>query len=82
MITPVEIAAYVSAGALAASKLLSAVKPLWSKLPRPVAVALPVVVAALPQVAAQAGLVQTGHDLVTFAVVAVAALLPGLAEKK
>lgn len=79
-ITPVEIAAYVSAVALGASKFLSSAKPLWDKLPKPVAVVLPAVVAALPQLAEQAGLIKTGHDLVALAVVSVVALVPSLKD--
>lgn len=79
-LTPVEIGAYVAAGLLSASKLLSATATLWNKLPRVIAVALPVVVACLPQIAAQAGLVKTEGDLVTLAIGAIALLLPGIAE--
>lgn len=78
--TLVDVAAYVGAGALAASKLLSAVQPLWAKLPRWLAVALPVLVLDLPQVAHWMGGVVTGTDAVTAAVTTVALLLPGLAE--
>ena len=79
-LSPVEIAAYISASVLAASKLFSAIQPLWNKLPRPLSVAMPVLVLMLPQVAHMAGLVQTGSDLVMLAVSSVALLLPGIAE--
>lgn len=79
-LSTVEIAAYVVAGALAASKLLSAAKPLWDKLPKVVAVALPVLVVDLPLVAGYFGLVQTGGDLTTALIASVALLLPGLAS--
>ena len=79
-LSTVEISAYVAALALAGSKLLTAAKPLWDKLPRPVAVALPVVVADLPLVAGYFGLVQTTGDLTLAVVTSVALLLPGLAE--
>lgn len=75
-----EIGAYVSAGLLAASRLLDVAKPVWEKLPRPVAVALPVVVAALPALAEKAGLVKTEVDLVTLGITALALLVPGIAE--
>jgi hypothetical protein len=79
-LSPVEIAAYVSAGLLAASRLASLCRPYWNKLPRVVAVALPVVVAALPKLAEQAGLVQTTGDLTMLGITAVAMLLPGVSE--
>lgn len=79
-LSPVEIAAYVASGALAASKLVSAAQGLWAKLPRPLAVVMPVLVLCLPQVAAAAGLVKTEGDLVTLGITAVALLLPGIAE--
>lgn len=75
-----EIGTYVSAGLLSATKLLNVAKPLWAKLPRPVAVVLPVLVAGLPALAQQAGLVVTEIDLVTLAVTALALLVPGVAE--
>jgi hypothetical protein len=76
----VEIGAYVSAGLLSASKLFAAAKPLWDKLPRPVAVMVPVLVAALPLLAEKAGLIKTDVDLMTLCITAVALLVPGLAE--
>jgi hypothetical protein len=79
-LSPVEIGAYVVAGALAASKLISATADLWAKLPRPVAVLAPVLVACLPKIAEQAGLVKTEGDLLTLGIAAVALLLPGIAE--
>ena len=78
-LSPVEIGAYVAAGVLAASRLVSVTADLWAKLPRPVAVIFPVLVACLPQIAAQAGLVKTEGDLLTLAIGAVALLLPGIA---
>ena len=75
-----EVGAYISAGLLSATKLLSAVKPLWDKLPRPVAVVLPVLVACLPLIAEKAGLITTEVDLVTLTVTALALLVPGIAE--
>jgi uncharacterized membrane protein YjjP (DUF1212 family) len=79
-LTPVEIAADVAAGVLAASKLVTAVQPLWAKLPKWLAVVLPVLVMDLPQVAAAFGLVQTNVDLTMAIVTSVAMLLPGIAE--
>lgn len=79
-LTPVEIAADVVAGVLAASKLISVFQPLWNKLPRWVAVVAPVLVLDLPQVANAFGLVKTGTDLTSALIASVALLLPGLAE--
>jgi hypothetical protein len=79
-LTPIEIAADVVAGLLAASKLVSVVQPLWAKLPRWAAVVLPVLVMDLPQVAGAFGLVKTGTDLTMAIVASVALLLPGVAE--
>ncbi len=78
--TLVDVAAYVAAGALAASKLVSACQPLWAKLPRWLAVAAPVLVLDLPQVATWMGQAATGTDVLTAVVTSVALLLPGLAE--
>jgi hypothetical protein len=77
-LTVVEIAADVVAGCLAASKLLSAAQPLWSKLPKWLSVAIPVVVADLPLVASYFGVVTTSADLTMAVVTSVALLLPGL----
>lgn len=79
-LSPVEIGAAIAAGALSATKLISACQNLWAKLPRPLAVVMPVLVLALPQVAAAAGLIKVEGDLVTFGITAVALLLPGIAE--
>lgn len=79
-ISVVEVGAYVSAALLSASRLLTVAKPLWAKLPRVVAVAVPVVVAALPLLAEKAGLITTPVDLTTFVIGAVALLVPGISE--
>ena len=78
--TPVDVAATVGAVCLAGSRLISALKPFWDKLPRPLTVIAPVLVLALPQVADAAGLVHTDVDLMNFVITAVALLAPGLAE--
>jgi hypothetical protein len=78
--TLVDVCSYVAAGLLAASKLLSAAQPLWSKLPRWLAVALPVVVLDVPQIATWIGASVTGTDVMTAVVSSVCLLLPGLAE--
>lgn len=79
-IDPVEIASYVAAGALAASKLISACKPLWNRLPRWLTVALPVLVLDLPQVSQYFAGVATGQALFAAFVTSLALVLPGLAE--
>lgn len=79
-LSPIEIGAYIASGAIASTRLLSLTQSLWNRLPRPVAVVLPVLIAALPQVASAAGLIKTGTDLVTFGIAAIALLLPGVAE--
>ena len=78
--TPFDVAATVAAVALAASRAVSALQPFWKKLPRPLTVLAPVLVLALPQVAAAAGLVTTDESLVTFVITACALLAPGVAE--
>jgi len=78
--TLVDVVAYVAAGCLAASKLLSAAQPLWQKLPRWLAVAAPVLVLDLPQVATWIGASVSGTDVLTAVVSSVCLLLPGLAE--
>jgi len=78
--TLVDVAAYVAAGALAASKLVAACQPYWAKLPRWLSVAAPVLVLDLPQVATWFGAATTGTDVLTACVTSVALLLPGLAE--
>lgn len=78
--TLVDVVAYVAAGLMAGSKLLSATQPLWAKLPRWLSVAAPVLVLDLPQVATWIGASVTGTDVLTAVVTSVALLLPGLAE--
>jgi hypothetical protein len=79
-LTPVEIAADVVAGSLAVSKLVAAAQPFWAKLPKWVAVLLPVFVMDLPLVANAFGLVQTSTDMTTAIITSVALLLPGVAS--
>lgn len=79
-LTVLDIASTVAAGLLAASKLLTAAQPLWQKLPRVVAVLLPVLVLDIPQVAQAIAGAETGTSLVTALITSVALLLPGLEE--
>jgi len=78
-LTPVEIAADAVAVCLAGSKMLSAVQPLWAKLPSWLGVLIPVLVADLPLIGAAFGVVTTTQDLLTAAITSVALLVPGIA---
>lgn len=78
--TVIDIASYVAAGVMAASKLVSVTQPWWNKLPRWLAVAAPVLVLDLPQIASWFNGAVTGTDVMTAFVTSVALLLPGLAE--
>ena len=79
-IDPVAVASYVTAGALASTKLISACKPLWNRLPRWLAVALPVLVLDLPQVAQAFAGATSGQALFAALITSIGLLLPGLAE--
>lgn len=79
-LTPIDIASYVSASALAASKLISVCKPLWNRLPKWLAVLLPVLVLALPQIAQFFAGAKTSSELLAAFVTSLALLMPGLAE--
>jgi hypothetical protein len=78
--TVIDIASVVVSVLLGASRLLATAKPLWNKLPRVVAVAVPVVVACVPQVVEMLGGVKSALDLATTVVFAAALLVPGIAE--
>lgn len=78
--TVIDIASVVVSVLLGASRLLTVAKPLWAKLPRAVAVAVPVVVACIPQLVEQLGLAKSALDLTTTLVFAAALLVPGIAE--
>jgi hypothetical protein len=79
-LNPVVIAADASAILLASSKTLTALQPIWAKLPKWLAVALPVIVAVVPQIAGQLGGVVTTTDLVNVTITAIALLVPGIAS--
>jgi hypothetical protein len=74
----VDIAAHIAAGSLAATKLLTIAQPIWDKMPKWLSAALPIFLLALPQIAAQAGLVHSDSDLEHLFAVSVALLLPGV----
>ena len=73
-----DIAADVTAGALAISRVIKVLKPFWGKLPTWLAVVLPVFVLDLPQIAAVFAPAATGTDLITATVTSLALLLPGI----
>ncbi len=79
-LTPVDIASYVSASALAATKLIVAFRPFWAKMPRWLSISLPVLVLDLPLVAQYFTGVTTGAGLFTAFVTSLALVLPGVAE--
>lgn len=74
----VAIVAVVVSVLLTASRFLNSAKPLWSRLPQPVAVLLPAVVAVIPQVVDAISGSKTALDLVNNAVVAVGLVVVGL----
>jgi hypothetical protein len=75
--TPFEIAATIGACALAATRMLKAAAPIWSKLPKPLAAFVPVLILALPKIASMTGLVHTDVDLTVFGLEALALVVPG-----
>ena len=77
-LTLIDVVTYGAAGCLALSRILTVAQPLWGKLPKWLAVVVPVLVTALPQLASALGLVHTDVDLSQFAVTAVALLVPGI----
>lgn len=79
-INPVTIASYVSAAALASSKLISVCKPLWNRLPKWLAVVLPVLVLDLPQIAQFFAGATSGNELFSACITSLALLMPGLSE--
>ena len=79
-LSPVDVASYVSAGALAATKLISVCKPVWNRMPKWLAVMLPVLVLALPQVAQFFAGATTSNELFAACITSLALLMPGLAE--
>jgi predicted Kef-type K+ transport protein len=79
-LSPIDIASYVSAGALATTKLISVCKPVWNRLPKWLAVALPVLVLVLPQIAQFFAGATTSKELFAAFITSLALLMPGLAE--
>lgn len=81
-ITVADVAAYLSAGFLASTKLIIACKPVWDRMPKWLSVSLPVLVLDLPLVALYFTGVSTGPGLFTALVTSLALVLPGLTEAK
>jgi hypothetical protein len=77
----VEIAAAVVSVLMVASRFLNAAKPMWDRLPKVVAVALPVVVAMIPQIAEMIGQSKTTVDFVNYVIASVALVVVGLFPK-
>lgn len=75
--TVVDIAGYVVAGAMAASRILESTKPFWSVIPPKVATFLPSLVAMLPVLASKMGVAHSELDFVNALIVSGALLLPG-----
>lgn len=72
--TPIEIATLVAAYSLALARLLGAARPLYSWLPEKVQPVVPAVLAVLPAIASQFGLVATKLDFAEAVVIALGAL--------
>ena len=81
-LNPVEVASYVSAVSLSATKLLIAFRPFWDRMPRWLSVGLPVLVLDLPIVAQHFAGVVSGRDLLDASLMSLALVLPGLATPK
>lgn len=83
--TAFELAAWLASFCYAATRLLTASRPLWSNppawFPQWLQVLLPGLVVALPQLAAELGLVQTRLDLVETLVVAVTTIAASMHGK-
>jgi hypothetical protein len=75
--TVLEIASTAIAVLLAASRLLSAAKPLWSRAPDWLQAALPALMLWIPQAVEALGQAETKMDLVELVVLTVALLVPG-----
>jgi hypothetical protein len=77
----VEIAAAVVSVLMVASRFLQAAKPVWDRFPKVVAVALPVVVAMIPQVVDLIGQSKTTVDFINYVIASVALVVVGLLPK-
>ena len=77
-LTPIDIATGIAAAALALSRMLQVVQPLWQKLPTWLIYFLPILVLNLPQIAAVVGVAKTGTELTVAIITSIAMLIPGL----
>jgi hypothetical protein len=73
---PIQTASTIAAVVIAATRVLNAAKPAWSKVPEPFYSFLPVLVLVLPDLAARLAGVQTGTDLTVELVTALSLLVP------
>lgn len=76
--TIIDIVADIVAASLVITQFITALKPIWSKLPKWLAVLMPVLVVCLPQLADAASLVKTGQGLIQFGITAVVVLVPAI----
>ncbi len=72
-----EIAAYLAAACVALTRMAPQLEGLWKRVPPSVRWLPPVVLAALPEIAAALGQVKEKADWGRFAMVALALFLPG-----
>src|SRR6187551_342375 len=78
----ITIAAYLTAAALSASRILVATRPIWGKLPATVQVVLPLAIPALATLVQELAGVKTGVDLTTAIIAAVLMAVPGLPSNR
>jgi hypothetical protein len=79
--TPVEIAVAVVSVLMLASRFVQSAKPIWDRLPKPVAVLLPPAVALVPQVSDLLNQTKTWSDLVAYGLASVAMVVVGMFPK-
>ncbi len=75
--TTIELASFLAAAGLALTRMAPFLDGLWGKIPAKYRWLPPVVIAALPQIAAQLGMVQTKTDWATFALFVGGLVVPG-----
>lgn len=75
--TVFEVVSFVVAFAAAASKWLEVARPVWSKMPAPVATVVPSVVAVLPIIVSKLADTPTTVPALVTAAIAIALAVPG-----
>lgn len=80
--TPVEIALAIVSVLLLISRFINAAKPAWDRMPKPIAVLLPPVVALIPQITDLIDDTKTWSDLINYLIAAAAMIVVGLFPKK